>query len=434
MAAILVGWIGMRAVLWEPMAAASVQRVAVIGQMARPAPRPHSHGLAVHPLAGAQGSGHIIPTPANTVREPVTAVVAPAPILETSPILAPSQTLAPSPSRSSQPPLPPATVVSVTPAPDAPPASLSATGASMRPRLAAAHQLMWLAAVSNLPAPQELIRAFAAGHAPNSASPPAPPPSVTDHEALAVASSHPLFDEASFGAIARPPSAATFAPLRRWSADGWLLLRKGGELPTPGSTAATYGAAQAGAVLRYHLVPASRFRPTAYVRGYAALNGSGEREAGAGLSARLLPGVPIAILAEIRASRFGDGSLHARPAALMVSEFPPLDMPLGLKAETYLEGGYVGGRLPTGFIDGQFKLDHAVLPVSRGSLAGQIRAGLGVWGGQQRKAARLDIGPSLTMELATGTTSARLAADWRFQISGNASPKSGPALTVSAGF
>ena len=143
---------------------------------------------------------------------------------------------------------------------------------------------------------------------------------------------------------------------------------------------------------------------------------------------------PVAAMVEVRASRFSDGTLHWRPAAMLVSEFAPLALPLGLRAETYLQGGYVGGSAATGFIDGQLKLDRVISHIRRGGLTGELRAGAGVWGGGQTGASRIDIGPSVTLGLTSGPAAARLAADWRFRVSGNATPTSGPALTISAGF
>jgi hypothetical protein len=75
-------------------------------------------------------------------------------------------------------------------------------------------------------------------------------------------------------------SASASPPLRRWSGDGWLLVRRGGgSLPSGAGLAPTYGANQIGAVLRYRLVAGDRHQTSAYVRGYSALNGTGEREA-----------------------------------------------------------------------------------------------------------------------------------------------------------
>ena len=329
----------------------------------------------------------------------------------------------------------------VTPVPMAP--SAGDGHAAMRPSVAAAHQLMWMAAVANLPTPQQLLRpseagtgagsvsgqaADGAGLAADRASGPAGqmPPMVAMVAALAA----PI--NAAFLQAALPP--APTGSHRRWSADGWILLRKGG-VPALGSTAATYGAAQVGAVLRYRLAPASRFVPYAYARGYGAINGSGESQLALGLAARPLPAIPVRAMAEMRASRFTDGSLHWRPSVAAVSEFAPLELPLGARAELYVQGGYVGGKLATGFLDGQFKLDRQVLQLGAGRrLSGELRAGAGVWGGGQKGASRIDVGPSVSIGLTRGEAGARLAADWRFRVSGNATPTSGPALTLSAGF
>jgi hypothetical protein len=192
---------------------------------------------------------------------------------------------------------------------------------------------------------------------------------------------------------------------------------------------ATYGASQVGAVLRYRLVRGNPHRPTAYLRVSAALNGSGEREAALGLSARPIAGLPVIIAGEGRVSRLSQRTV-VRPAVMAVTELPPIALPEGARAEFYLQGGYVGGTGATPFIDGQLRIDrriHQGGPV-------EIRAGAGVWGGAQEGAGRLDLGPGVTVAFAQGPVSARVALDWRFRLKGSAEPASGPTLTVSAGF
>lgn len=215
----------------------------------------------------------------------------------------------------------------------------------------------------------------------------------------------------------------------RWSLDGWLFLREGGRGATTGVFAPSYGASQAGAVLRYRLAPTSRHRPTAYLRATAALAGMPEQEAALGLSARLLPGVPLAAQVEARLRQAG-GDTEVRPAALVVSEFPPLDLPGGLQAEAYAQAGYVGGDFATGFADGQARVTREV---ARFDLA-SVRAGAGAWAGAQRGAARVDIGPSATIDLRLGEAPARLAVDYRLRVAGDAEPGSGVAVTLSTGF
>jgi len=185
-----------------------------------------------------------------------------------------------------------------------------------------------------------------------------------------------------------------------------------------------------GAVLRYRLAPASGYKPTVYTRAYAALNGSGEREVSVGLSARPLPGVPVVAMAEGRLSRFDNGRSHLRPAVTLVSELPPVMLPGKLRAETYVQGGYVGGLGATPFVDGQFRLEHIVEHVGRS----ELRLGGGVWGGAQQGAGRLDVGPTATVAFATGRAGAHLSVDWRLRVAGNALPGSGPAITLAAGF
>lgn len=220
------------------------------------------------------------------------------------------------------------------------------------------------------------------------------------------------------------------APLPRWSGDGWLLLRRGTGSIAPGPLAGTYGASQAGAVIRYRMDPASPHRPAAYLRATAALNGSREQEAALGLSARPLPRMPLVAMAEARILREGQG-VRVRPAVAVVSELPPQRLPLGFTGEAYVQAGYIGGRGATGFVDG---LVRAERPVA--SAAGfDLRAGGGAWGAKQRGAQRLDIGPVASVRFRLGSgTSVRLQADWRFRIGGDARPGSGPALTLSAGF
>jgi len=210
------------------------------------------------------------------------------------------------------------------------------------------------------------------------------------------------------------------------------MLRGGGDgsLAAGSGAPATYGASQAGAVLRYRLAPASRHRPAAYLRATAALNGSDEREAALGLSARPIAALPLVAGVEVRAAH-RSGGLRLRPAVLLVSELPVLALPAALQAEAYVQAGYVGGRFATAFADGQVRLDRAVGGRGRTTLA----LGAAAWGGAQKGVARLDLGPTARIAVPLGqAAAARIAVDWRLRVAGDAAPSSGPALTLSAGF
>ena len=215
----------------------------------------------------------------------------------------------------------------------------------------------------------------------------------------------------------------------RWSGDGWLLLRTDGNGPlAPGVP--SYGRSQAGAVVRYQLAPSGGHRPLAYARVTRALTGPAESELAAGLAARPLARVPLSVAAEVRVFD-GPFGREVRPAAFAVTELPAARLPLGLRAEAYAQAGYVGGRYATAFVDGQARIDRRVARLGQQA---EVRAGAGVWGGAQKHAARLDIGPSATASFRLGPTRSRVAVDYRVRVAGEAEPKSGPALTISAGF
>ncbi|MGB3739981.1 MAG: hypothetical protein WA948_11615 [Pontixanthobacter sp.] len=216
----------------------------------------------------------------------------------------------------------------------------------------------------------------------------------------------------------------------RWSLDSWVFLRQGrGVAAVTGPAPANYGASQAGAVLRYRLDPGNTHRPAAYLRATAALAGQSQADLAVGLSARPVPKVPLSVLVEARASR-AEGRTELRPAALAVTEFPPIDLPLGLRGEAYGQAGYVGGDFATGFLDGQARVDRPVARIGNSRFA----VGGGVWGGAQKGATRLDMGPTVRTDLTVADTQMRISIDYRHRVAGQATPESGLALTVSAGF
>ncbi len=220
-----------------------------------------------------------------------------------------------------------------------------------------------------------------------------------------------------------PPYAGS-----RWSGDAWLMMRQD-TTAAVASGRPSYGRSQAGAVVRYRLAPASARGPQAYLRASSALGGPLERDLVAGLSGRPVPRVPLRVALEARVSQTGSGT-ELRPAAIAVTELPPVALPMGFRAEAYVQGGYVGGRFATAFIDGQARAERTVARMGET----EVTAGAGAWGGAQEGAARLDIGPTAAVSFRLGDTRGRVAADYRIRVAGEAEPRSGPALTLSAGF
>ncbi len=270
-------------------------------------------------------------------------------------------------------------------------------------RGASGHQMLWMAALAQIGSPLDQMR-----FQPTSG-----------------------FTESRFSNSKLPIQSDAKLSVPRWSADGWLLWRRDGQSPAAGGVLTpSYGASQAGVILRYRLVPGSDFKPSAYLRTSSSLNGSAEREAALGFSLRPFGRLPLAIAGEARFTSL-PGRNILRPAAFAVTELSPFRLPMGLRGEAYGQAGYVGGAFATGFADGQLRVDRRVTPLGKG----ELRLGAGLWGGAQKGASRLDAGPTLTISRPVGGTAAmRLAADWRFRVAGKAAPGSGPALTLSAGF
>lgn len=263
---------------------------------------------------------------------------------------------------------------------------------------AASHSLLWMAAMAHVPLPKPVQQHFA---------------NASDHAGSSEAQPQAAQNQAS-----------------RLSVDSWLFFRQDGQAVGTGNFAApSYGRSQAGAVLRYRLRPQSRFEPQAYARVTQALSGPDDRDVALGLSARLLPGIPVTVHGEARLSE-QSGRREVRPAAFITTGGERHGLPLGLKLRGYAQAGYVGGDFATAFADGSLVAERAVAQFD----LGKVNAGAGLWGGAQEGAARLDLGPTANVTVKLGEVPARLSVDYRVRVAGDAEPGSGAALTLSTGF
>ena len=231
--------------------------------------------------------------------------------------------------------------------------------------------------------------------------------------------------------LTRPILArAASKPEKRWSIDGWAFVRPEGGVPNAaGVLAPSYGGSQVGAVMRYWLDPRSGHSPVAYARVTKAISQGEEGDIALGAAARPIPMVPVALHAEARLSRNAGGT-EVRPAAFAVTELAPAQLPLGLRAEAYVQAGYVGGNFKTAFIDGQARVDRGLAQIGGAGL----RLGAGVWGGAQEGAERLDAGPGISANFDLDRAPVRLSLDYRHRLAGDAQPGSGIAVTLSTGF
>ncbi len=326
--------------------------------------------------------------------------------------------------------------------PDAPAVSADQPASAMPPHRAAPQ----FAPEPSTPAASPTLRYVPEPQpSPTTVAPPAVPPKLAaDHLLLlrAGVSAMPLPENATAAETTLNRAPVPYLPTagaeaRRWSGDGWVLWRQGGigynlpgaGLPGASLTSGAYGGSQAGLVLRYQLAPSSALRPTLYLRASTGLHYPRGEELAAGFAFRPLGNVPVAVMGEGRVTRTTSGSV-IRPAVAVVSELPPAKLPLGIRAEAYGQAGWVGGKDQTPFIDGQARIEKPV--VRSGSM--ELRLGAGAWGGAQKGASRVDLGPTATLDLPIGPVGSRLSADYRFRVAGNAAPGSGVAITLSAGF
>lgn len=283
---------------------------------------------------------------------------------------------------------------------------------SMDPQIAAGHQLLWAAALAHMPMPRAVEQALK--------------PSVDSDPSFAGA------DQVSNPALPPEPAAGR---KDHWSLDGWGFWREGSNASAISQgRVPIYGASQIGASLRYRLLPGSRRDPLLYGRAYRALVSNGETELAAGFAVRPVPELPVRAYAELRYTDNAFGH-QLRPAVFAVTELPAVGLPFGLSAEAYGQAGYVGGDDPTPFADGQVIVSRELAKFDLTSMApARVSLGAGAWGGAQNDAARLDLGPSVRLDLTLGRTPARVSVDWREQVAGDAAPGSGLAATLSTRF
>lgn len=221
----------------------------------------------------------------------------------------------------------------------------------------------------------------------------------------------------------------------RWSLDIWAFWREGSSaVSISQGRVPIYGASQVGAIAQFRAAPASPRDPRLFVRAYRAMVANGETELTAGASARLSTAIPVRVAAELRVSdtRFGT---ELRPAAMVVTELPAQQLPAGFRLEAYGGAGYVGGKAASAFADGQATITRELASFDGPTnIPAKLSFGTGAWGGAQKGASRVDVGPTMRLDLTLGELPARLSLNWRERVSGDASPGSGVAATLSTRF
>ena len=216
-------------------------------------------------------------------------------------------------------------------------------------------------------------------------------------------------------------------PMSGWSLASWIYVRDGDLAAPEGIAAASQlGGSQAGLRLGYGFGDNGSAR--AYARATIAMRRPEEREFAFGLAFAPLAHVPLDVAVEQRvaAGRQGRTAL----AAMISGGVSDVALPGGFRLDAYGQAGVVGTKRRDGFADGAVVVDHRI---GKGD-SPALRLGALAAGAIQPGAARVDVGPRLTLRLPEVGEGSRIALDWRQRVAGDARPESGLALTLAADF
>ena len=214
-----------------------------------------------------------------------------------------------------------------------------------------------------------------------------------------------------------PPAAPSIPSVSRFSGSAWLLGRGGGNA-NPLVPAGELGGSQFGARLNYTLTRAlfatSRISsPLASRSGAEATVGLGIKRGAVGL---------------IVEQRFGlDGAHRNATSVTAYGGVSGVALPASFRLDGYGQAGLVDRA---GFADGAMRVERSIL--TQGQL--HLSAGAGLWGAIQPHLSRLDVGPQIVARLPVIGRTVRFSAEWRARVAGNASPASGPAISLGTDF
>jgi len=215
--------------------------------------------------------------------------------------------------------------------------------------------------------------------------------------------------------------------LSSWSLSSWVYLREGsGNAPDAIGAASQLGGSQAGLRLAYGFGETGRTR--AYGRATIAVQRPEQREIAFGLAFAPLARLPVDVAIEQRVAVGKEG--RTALAVMASGGLSAVSLPAGFRLDAYAQAGVVGTRRRDGFADGAVVVDHRLGPDETTPL----RLGALAAGAVQPGAARVDVGPRLTLRLPQVGEGGRIALDWRQRVAGDARPESGLALTLAADF
>lgn len=220
--------------------------------------------------------------------------------------------------------------------------------------------------------------------------------------------------------VPRPPAAQ---PTRsRWSGSAWIVARPGDGI-APGVVGGQLGGSQAGVRIAYALDTKRRLALAGRV---TTPLGPGLREAAFGLEWQPTR-LPLRLVAEERVAL---DNAKTAPAIGVVGGVGPLALGGGFRLEAYAQAGVIKRSRAEPYADGAARAAHPLGDLGQAKLA----AGAGVWAAVQRGAARVDVGPVLTLDVPLARQPVRFALEYRARVAGDARPGSGVTLTLGTDF
>jgi hypothetical protein len=207
---------------------------------------------------------------------------------------------------------------------------------------------------------------------------------------------------------------------KRLAVSAWMIARQGQGGPDAGGQ---LGGSQVGLRATFMIDRAHRIALSGRLS--APLTGKG-RETAIGVDWQPLA-VPIHVIAERRIALDGG---PGGTAMFVISGVGPQQVAPRVRVEAYGQAGAIARDGIERFADGAARVSYDL-----GRVGGvEVDAGAGAWGGAQRGAARLDLGPSFGARLPIAERAIRVTIDWRHRVAGSARPGSGPALSIGSDF
>ncbi len=225
--------------------------------------------------------------------------------------------------------------------------------------------------------------------------------------------------------ISSPPLARNSNQASRYYAYSFWRIGTGRDKDI---AAIEFGSSQSGfiAEIPIRLNKQSGANTAILLRGLVVPNDPMQNELGFGARWRPLQHAPITLSIEQRIR--ADGQL--RRVAYLAASPPPIKLNSKLQIHSYAQIGVSNGQTNAAFADMQARVDIPIFQREKAQIVLAPIAAVNVYNDSYR----LDIGPSLSSNIAIKSATLRLTADWRMQVVGNIPRRSGPTVTLSSSF